>query len=141
MALQQAPELRDVFLRYYQALEQGNASMVLELMSRDHGVLGIGTDPAEWWSDFVSIERSYTAQLAEMRAAGVRFKPGDPQCYQEGTVGWGADQVRILLPNGTQRAVRLTAVFRREGDTWKMVQSHASIGVPNADALGTDLTI
>ena len=70
----------------------------------------------------------------------VRFRPGDPQCYQEGTVGWCADRACIILPNGTQQLVRLTAVFRREGDSWKLVHSHASFGVPNADALGTDLT-
>ena len=140
MALQQAPELREVFLRYYQAFEAGDVSQALELMSHDQGVLGIGTDPTEWWSDFTTLERVYTAQLAEMRAAGVRFRSGDPQCYQEGPVGWCADQARIILPNGTQQLVRLTAVFRREGDSWKVVQSHVSFGVPNADTIGTDLT-
>ncbi len=140
MALQQSPELREVFVRYSQAIADGDVSQVVELLSRDHGVLGIGTDPAEWWSDFATLERVYTAQLAELRAAGVRFRPGDPQCYQEGPVGWCADRARIILPNGTQQPVRLTAVFRREGDSWKLVHSHASFGVPNAAALGTDLT-
>ena len=140
MALQQSSELRDVFARFYQALDAGDVSQVLDLLSRDQGVLGIGTDPDEWWSDFVTLERVYTAQLAELRQAGVRFRAGDPQCYQEGTVGWGADQARILLPDGTQHPLRLTAVFRREGDSWKIVQSHASIGVRNADAIGTELT-
>ncbi len=35
----------------------------------------------------------------------------------------------------------MTAVFHKEGDSWKMVQLHASIGVPNVEALGTDLPI
>ena len=140
MALQHSAELRDLFMRFYQALDAGDVAQVLDLMSRDQGVLGIGTDPDAWWSDFVTLERVYTAQLAELRQAGVRFRAGDPQCYHEGDVGWGADQARILLPNGTQHALRLTAVFRREGDTWKLVQSHASIGVRNADAMGIALT-
>ncbi len=140
MALQQSPDLREVFVRSSQAVADGDVSQVVELLSRDQGVLGIGTDPAEWWSDFVTLERVYTAHLAELRAAGVRFRPSDPQCYQEGPVGWCADQARIILPGGTQHVVRLTAVFRREGDNWKLVHSHASFGVPNADALGTDLT-
>lgn len=140
MALHQSSELQGVVSRFYQALEGGDVSQILDLMSRDEGVLGIGTDPDEWWSDFVTIERVYTAQLAEMRRAGVRFRPGNPQCYHEGDVGWCADHARILLPDGTQQPMRLTAVFRREGDTWKMVQSHASIGVRNADAIGTALT-
>lgn len=140
MALQESPELRDIFLRFYQAMEQGDATIALDLMSRDQGVLAIGTDPNEWWTDFAAIERAFTAQVSEMRGAGIRFKPGNPQCYEEGNVGWGADQARILLPNGQQQAIRVTGVFRREGNNWKMVQSHTSIGMNNTDSLGIDLT-
>ena len=75
-----------------------------------------------------------------MRTPDARFQPGDPQCYQEGSVGWCADQARIVLPDGTEQRIRLTAVFHQEGGDWKMVQSHASLGVPNAEAIGTDLT-
>jgi hypothetical protein len=140
MALQQSSELRDLFSRFYQAMEAGDASQALELVSREQGGLSIGTDPAEWWNDYATLERVYAAQLPEMRAAGVRFLPGEVACYQEGTVGWCADRPRILLPDGTEQSMRLTAVFHKEEDTWKMVQSHASFGVPNTDALGTDLT-
>ena len=141
MALQESFELRDLCLRFYQAMEAGNASQALGLVSREQGGLSIGTDPAEWWSDYASVERVYDAQLPEMRDASVRFQPGEVQCYHEGTVGWCADRPRIILPDGTEQSMNLTAVFHKEGDTWKVVQSHACFGVPNADAIGTDLTI
>lgn len=140
MALQQSSEVREVFLRFYQAFEQGDAALALGLISQEEGALGIGTDPNEWWSDYTTMEQVYTAQLREMREAGVRLEPGDPQCYQDGNVGWCADRARIVLPDGTEQPSRLTAVFHREGGDWKMVQSHASLGVPNAEAIGTDLT-
>ncbi len=140
MPLQQSAELREVFLRFYQAFEQGDADMVLGMMSREEGVLGIGTDPDEWWSDSATMERVYTTQLSEMREAGITLQPGNPQCYQEGSVGWCADRAAIVLPDGTQQPVRLTAVYHQEGGEWKMIQSHASVGVPNEQAIGTDLT-
>ncbi len=140
MALQQSDELREVFLRLYQAFEQGDADLALVLTSQEQGVLNIGTDPDEWWSDYATFERVARAQLREMRDAGVRFQPGDPQCYQEGTVGWCADRARIMLPDGTEQAMRLTVVFHQEGDEWKLVQSHSSFGVRNEASLGTDLT-
>jgi hypothetical protein len=140
MALQQSAELRKVFLRFYQAFERGDATLALGLMSREEGVLGIGTDPNEWWDDSATKERVYTAQLNEMRESGITLPAGDPQCYQEGSVGWCADCAIIVLPDGTQQPIRLTAVYHQEGGDWKMVQSHSSLGVPNEQAIGTDLT-
>ena len=109
-------------------------------MSREEGVLSIGTDPNEWWSDSATMERVYAAQLNEMRESGITLQPGDPQCYREGSVGWCADYATIVLPDRTQQPIRLTTVYHQEGGDWKMVQSHSSLGVPNDEAIGTDLT-
>jgi hypothetical protein len=35
------------------------------------------------------------------------------------------------LPDGQVVPFRLTAVFHREGQAWRMVQAHFSVGVPN----------
>lgn len=35
--------------------------------------------------------------------------------------------------------IRMTAVFHREDGAWKIVQCPASLGVRNAEAIGTDL--
>ena len=140
MALQQSPELRELMLRFYQAFEGGDAALAIGLLSQEEGVLAIGTDPNEWWSDYATMERVYATQLREMRDAGMSLQPGDLRCYQDGNVGWCADQARMRLPYGTEVPMRLTAVFHREGGEWKMVQSHASVGVPNTESIGTDLT-
>lgn len=139
MALQQSPELHEIFLRMYQALEAGDTDWVLEHMSREQGALSIGTDPSEWWDDPAVIARVYAQQLSELRTTGVHFQAGNPQCYQEGTVGWGADQARFVQSDGNEQPMRITAVFHREEDTWKIVQWHASLGIANVDALGTYL--
>ena len=140
MALKQSSELRDLVLRLYQAFEWGELDVALGLMSREPGVLSIGTDPDEWWDTYATLEHVYQAQLGEMRDVGIRFQPGDPQCYAEGSVGWCADQARIVLPDDTVQPIRMTLVFHREGGDWKIVQAHASLGVRNVEALGTELT-
>jgi hypothetical protein len=43
---------------------------------------------------------------------------------------------RFTTAGGGERPVRMTGVFVREDGQWKMVQSHASIGVPNGDIFG-----
>ena len=80
------------------------------------------------------------AQLQEMRAAGIELVPGEVQAYREGSVGWAADRPTFRLPDGTTLPARLTAVFHREDGAWKMVQSHASFGVRNEEAIGEELT-
>jgi hypothetical protein len=37
------------------------------------------------------------------------------------------------MPDGKHVSLRWSAVFHRENDDWKFVQTHASIGVPNEE--------
>lgn len=40
-----------------------------------------------------------------------------------------------MFPDGSRLATRLTAVLRREGDDWKVVHLHFSVGVPDEQAM------
>lgn len=75
--------------------------------------------------------------MEEVRLSAVEAAP---QAYSEGTVGWVADHFKLRLPDGAEIPVRLTAVFRKENNDWKIVLRHASIGVPNEDVFGKTLT-
>jgi ketosteroid isomerase-like protein len=50
------------------------------------------------------------------------------KAFQEGTVAWLADRPTLTTAEGMRVSARITAVFRREGDDWKIVQSHFSMG-------------
>ena len=66
---------------------------------------------------------------------GVAFRPGKKLCaFEEGTVGWGADQLDVVLPDAERTTIpaRATAVFHQEAGEWKMVHIHVSFGVPDA---------
>lgn len=132
-----SPELKDLTQRLYQALASADHSFVERHLARDEGVLMIGTDPQEWWMGNERASRLLRTQLEEM--GGFPIKAGDVQAYEEGSVGWAADQPRIALPDG-ELPLRLTLVFHREDGEWKVVQWHASLSVANQEALGEDLT-
>ena len=133
--MEQSPDLKDVMLRYYEAVSQGDVAFMDRILSSQREVLIIGTDPNEWWADPATINQTLRAQAQ----AGIKIVPGDLLAYREGSVGWVADRGKFVLPDGAEVPVRWTAVFRQEGGEWKLVQGHASIGVPNEEALGTDL--
>jgi hypothetical protein len=135
--MEPSPELRELMFSLYKAMASGDYAFMERHFSASAGVLTIGTDPNEWWTDRETATRVFRAQLEEM--GGFPIAAGDPQAYTEGTVGWVADQPRVTMP-GAEMRLRLTGVLRREGEDWKIVQWHISMGVPNEQALGQELT-
>jgi ketosteroid isomerase-like protein len=133
--VKQAPDLKDVVLRFYQAVSDGNVEGFDQFISQRAPMTFIGTDPTEWWTETDSIRE----MLRQQAAMGVTVEPGEISAYREGTVGWTANKGDFLLPDGQRMPFRLTAVFHLEDGAWKLVQEHASFGVGNEEALGVDL--
>jgi ketosteroid isomerase-like protein len=117
----------------YEAFASRDLDAIERMSSDDEGAVAIGTDPDEWWEG----GRAIKAQLREQLAGGhMTVEAGNPRIGQAGEVGWFADRPAFVTPDGQKIPCRLTGVLRREGGEWKLVQSHASIGVPNAQAFG-----
>jgi hypothetical protein len=60
----------------------------------------------------------------------------DVDIHVQGDVAWAEGRWRFTRAGGGERSVRMTGVFVCEDGQWKVVQSHASIGVPNDDIFG-----
>jgi ketosteroid isomerase-like protein len=60
----------------------------------------------------------------------------DVDIHIQGDVAWAEGRGRFTRAGGGERPVRMTCVLVREDGQWKVVQSHASIGVPDADIFG-----
>ena len=138
--MEEGTELKKVMLGFYDALASGDAGLLEDLISRRDGVLGIGTDPDEWWMGHAKLRGIMKTQMAEM-GGHITIVGSDPIAHSEGTVGWVADRPRFRLDDGTESPIRLTATFHKERDAWKIVQFHVSVGVPNEDVVGKELTV
>lgn len=138
--MEHASELKNLVLAFYDAVSRGDVSCFESLLSRRAEVLFIGTDPKEWWIDRSSVVNAFQVQSGELPGK-MPITGGDPQAYSEGTIGWVADRAKFSLPDGAEVPFRLTAVFRKEEDGWKIIQEHLSIGVPNEQAVGKKLTV
>jgi len=135
--MQQSAEIREAYVRLCEAAARGDLAGIERVTSRQAGTLMIGTDPNEWWIGYDQIVQVWQAQVEAM-GGSMPMVVGDPQAYQEGTVGWVADQPTFQLPTGAA-SFRMTCVFHQEDGAWKVVQAHASIGVPNEEAFGSEL--
>lgn len=136
--MKKSDELRTLTLESYNAFEKGDYTFFERHTSKEDGVLAIGSDPEEWWAGYDTITRVFKAQMQEM--GGFVLADADPQAFSEGSVGWVADYPKMRLPDGTEIPFRITAVYQKENGAWKMVQWHGSIGMPNEEMIGQDLT-
>lgn len=132
--MQPSGELKDVLVRFYDALAQGDLSVFDRHFSSSPVVRGIGTDPDEWWSG-TRLAEVWKEQLEAM-GGRMPLEPGPIEAFVEGDVGWVADQPTLDVGDGNRVRIRYTAVFHRENGDWKLVQSHGSIGIPNEQSIG-----
>jgi ketosteroid isomerase-like protein len=136
--MEPSTELKALYLRSCEAQSNGDYAFFERYFSKEDGVLAIGTDPAEWWSGYDTITRVFEAQLKE--TDGIRVIPDTPLAYCHGSVGWVAGRPTLKLPDGTEMTVRLTTVYKKEKDDWKIVQWHFSTGIPNEELIDETLT-
>jgi len=136
--VEQSEELRGLTRRLYRIFNDSDPDILGDIVSRDPCLLIIGTDPAEWWTDHDEYCQVLNRQLGE---AAFQFRAGDIQAWVNGPVGWAADEPTVVLEDGTEMTVRMTAVFTLDRGHWTLVQLHLSSGVQNEELFGRVLTI
>ena len=130
--MERSVELKKIVLGLYESMSKGDVSAIEDIFSRQVGVLGIGSDPNEWWADYDAIVGAFKAQLQEMSTK--QIQTGDIEAFVEGSVGWAYE--RRTFKAGKEWSLRHTFVFHKEDEKWKIVQLHVSFGMPNTEVLG-----
>lgn len=125
-------EIRAALDQMIEAQNAGDAEGVRSMLSERPDGVHIGTDAEEWWT---------SKQVADTVAAAggvddIQAVADDIETHVHGDVAWAEGRGRFTSAGGRERPVRMTAVLVQEDGQWKVVQSHASIGVPNADIFG-----
>lgn len=127
-------EVKELMTRFYEAASRGDFGFLDGLLSRRAEVLWIGTDPNEWWQTPEAVFQAWQAQTAEL-GGPAPITGGNVTAYQHGEVAWVSDRPAFNLPDGRSLPLRLTAVWVREPEGWRIVQVHMSLGVANESVL------
>ena len=127
-------EVKELMIRFYEAASKGDFELVDGLLSRRAEVLWIGTDPNEWWETPEAVFHAWQAQTAEL-GGPAPITGENATAYQHGEVAWVSDRPAFRLPDGRSIPFRLTAVWVREPEGWRIVQVHMSLGVANESVL------
>jgi hypothetical protein len=116
---------------FVSAFNSGDAGAMAALFAASGDVLGIGTDPKEWWLGRDSLMPVLEAQLRELGGAQFRVEE------TAGSDRWLACKCSIDLPGAPAFPARLTMVYSADH---LIEHFHLSIGVANEEALGQTLT-
>lgn len=103
-------------------------------VSRQAGVLGIGSDPQEWFASHDQLTEVFGKQMSQMPP--FEFTTTRVAAYEEGDVGWAAMEATWAFPSFPKMeplTARVTFVFHREGGEWKIVLFQTSFAFPDED--------
>ena len=123
-----AEEVRAAVGEMIDAQNAGDAGRLRPLLSERTDAVHIGTDPEEWWTS-----KEILDEVAAGGDGDIQVVADDLDVHVQGDVAWVEGRGRFTNRSGGERPVRMTGVLVRDYSRWTMVQSHASIGVPNAD--------
>lgn len=118
----------NAWLEFCDRLTAGDVASFDRLVSSDPATLVIGTAPGEWVRDRSQLRFGFEAE-------GVGLGSRSAAAFEEGSVGWVTDEVDFAFPDGSVMDTRMTVIFRREDDRWKLVHMHASVGVPDEEVV------
>jgi hypothetical protein len=126
--MERSPQLEELLQEVLVGMQAGDLPVMERLFSRAEGSAMIGTDASEYTRNIDDTLQVMRESMPEVSGAALSID--DARGYVEGSVGW-IDSTGRFERDGQSVQVRMTAVAHNEDGQWRLVQAHASIGVPN----------
>jgi ketosteroid isomerase-like protein len=130
--MQDSSEIRAEVLRYYDTMRAGDMAALNELVAVD-GMIGVGTNSAEYWPDRYAFLGSME-NMVTMMGGSFDLTPQNILAYQDGDFGWALDLPTVRTPDGSGFPVRLTMAFQRDNGRWRLIMLHASTASESVQA-------
>ena len=137
-AMRASGEMRELLGRLYDSFGSGDANVWKSHVADD--VIGIGSDPDEWWEGRELFTKVTATQVQEMSSAGVRLTAGEPRVFEHGDVVWAVDRPTLYLGDGSVVPMRVKIIAVSDAGTLRLKHSHYSVGSSNEDVFRRKLT-
>ena len=125
--MQESPAVTEAWLRFCNGVSRGEVDQFDDIVSQEAKIM-IGTAPGEMVTDRAAMRFGFETE-------GVTLKSRSARGYEEGSLGWVVHEPRFGFPDGSAFDCRVTAVARKEAETWRLVHAHFSVGVPDDEVV------
>ena len=137
--MRRSPEIDAVFRRIFAALRDDDQQTFRNHFSPSPDLWWIGSDEREWFRGDTDSVALFEQQVLEIGLVDVVYKRSEP--YESDSVGWIAAEVELITMTADIVRARITAVFVLDAGLWRVVQWHTSIGTPNEEVFGFEVTV
>jgi ketosteroid isomerase-like protein len=130
--------IRELVNQYHVASTEGDLAFMTNITSNSPEALLLGSDPNEivtghdnivtWWQGLFDFLESIGYPNGGLPV----IAPTNLQVGHQGGVAWAVEQATWQFVGGDV-PFRISLVFKKEGNAWKIIQQHFSIGVANSE--------
>jgi hypothetical protein len=125
--MQESTAVASAWLRFCEGVSNGAVEQFDDIVSQQANLV-IGTAPGEMITERDRMRFGFETE-------GVTLGSRSARGYEEGSLGWVVDEPTFGFPDGTSFDCRVTAIARKEGELWKLVHAHFSVGVPDEEVV------
>lgn len=136
--MERSPELETVVRRIWKAFVARDADALRNLTTDHPGMRVILSADDEWIRPNGRFAELMTDRAERIGAAGIDFDR--LEAYERDGTGWWAANMIATLDDGDPLTFRQTGVAFIEAGVWRAAQIHTSIGVPNAESFGYEIS-
>lgn len=130
-----SPELLAVARRWYRAIRERDGATMRNLLSESEHLRFMGTARDELWSGQV-VREGVVDHYNEMPAV-LKSEELHAEAFESGEIGWALfDGLHYFEGLAEPRQIRATLIFAIESGSWKIIQRHTSIPIPNQQVFG-----
>jgi ketosteroid isomerase-like protein len=126
--MHESPAVAEALRTFFAKNASGDLSTYDEVVSKDEGVLAVGSTAREWFAGQEAARGAYGLE-------GILIDPGAVDACENGDTGWAVARPEFTIPGGPSFRLRFTAIFVREDGLWKLIHLHASYPVPDETAV------
>ena len=136
--MERSPEVEAVVRRMWKAFVERDRLAIANITTDHPDLRFVLSADDEWIKGDGQVEELIVKRADEIGVVGVEFDR--LEAFEHGDAAWFAAVLVLSRSEGEDLTFRTTGTLIIEGGVWRYTQGHTSIGVPNSESFGYEIS-